>query len=1180
MDSLLSAVESSRFSITSAEFGGAAALGSFRSGRQSAHVQGKSPRISAHVQDAGPMGSFHSGSTGRKSARVSTSSKQGQKMDRQASQERPAWGTSGSLASMGSITSFTNDGAVRRKSEKGWRGKAKRKSSISAQLKQRRSLGFLVECEEAEEEEEEEVEASYFEDQIQKINDLLERLRKEHERELALLQNALQRSDADLSLLEEQWEVTVNGSRPSCVQRQSSRPSFGGNQSVNTSRRSSAQSTVKFADESEECQDEEAMCRINSFEDHPPDVDEDRHDVDEGQPDSFEVGATDSEACDAKVEVEDSQGQVCVGKADLEATAAEPAPPSQQKPSQEGTALPPGAAPPELATAESTPVESSCKAESIPVESICKVQGTPTVTKQLRPRSPALARPAIETARTPEFQSTGSDCQQEAADGQTPSPMNYLAPLELPGSMTMSQGSGEPLPSAGCTPLAGRSVRSSCVSSATVGFVDDRRASDETYDARLSVVPSEPDIPTSLTLVERDGCSTKPTRTGTGVGPALPRIAGLKRQGSSLKHASSHRNVSMMGRFKGRQSSVMFDESCDEEDHEHRSSNHLMVPLAIWQPMMEDRYSETTRKTGLAGSLTREMDNLSELGEEVVKTFPSFGEKEGTKRAFMDNFVGHPSSTFNFILNIVSMICISYDLVIIPLGVFSLEAWMFFDVMHAMTTVFWTVDFVRHFFKGHYSQGDVVMSFRRVAIRYLKTWAIFDTCLVCGDWAEWILRFQERAQINSGGSRLLRLLRSARSVRLLRGVKTGPILKMIEDRINSEVCGTIWNMVKLLLLIICACHLMACAWFWIGGVYDASVPNWRAEYLDTHPFGNTFLWQYTSSFHWAITQFTPASIKVQPENSVERIFAICCLLWAFVSMSTFISGLTSAVMQLRQLSEVKDRQFWLLRAYLMEGSVPTKLSVRITNYCQHAWAMRGKRSQEKSVELLHLLSSSLRMELKVALFAPRLTHHAFFMLIQITAPSTIRSTCDTAVTQCEVTQGDDLFMSGEDALHMFFTQRSEMSYKIRANKLEGELITSTDWVCEACLWTHWVYRGTLTAVCDSLATAVESVSFGKILTLSPEARPEAMAYAKSFINGINREPPWKLNDLYTSSLIEGLWFRLMRDFQVSRDTQVSATSVRKRSRSRGSGLTLSRWHRLWRFCWSLKPALFAAQPGA
>lgn len=426
------------------------------------------------------------------------------------------------------------------------------------------------------------------------------------------------------------------------------------------------------------------------------------------------------------------------------------------------------------------------------------------------------------------------------------------------------------------------------------------------------------------------------------------------------------------------------------------------------------------------------------------------------------------------------------------------------------------------------------MDARQIAKRYLLTWALFDAGIVGADWTSQIIKHTATAseQQSSNVSRLLRMTRNIRILRLLRGIKTGQLLKMIEDRIQSESLSVVWTTCKLFISICFINHMSACIWYHIG-ISGSDHLNWIDKYLKGHEFGEDTSYRYITSFHWALTQFTPASIEVQPTNSDERLFSVFMLLFALVTVSTFVSGITSAVMQLRQLSAAKSKKFWLLRRYLSEHGVPTQLAVRINNYCEHAWRNRGRKVQEKDVDLLMTISATLRAELKAAMFAPKLTFHAFFMLLQHVAPLTMRSLCNTAIVPLDLGRGEQMFCTGEAAGSMYFICRGEVSYHF-ADALAGELVTSLAWLCEACLWTHFTHKGGLVSKSDCVILALEADHFGKVVTLHHDARSEAVAYAKGFLQGLNREPPWKVNDLYQSSLIEGLWFRLLNDFQVTR----------------------------------------------
>merc|ERR1711920_698826 len=49
------------------------------------------------------------------------------------------------------------------------------------------------------------------------------------------------------------------------------------------------------------------------------------------------------------------------------------------------------------------------------------------------------------------------------------------------------------------------------------------------------------------------------------------------------------------------------------------------------------------------------------------------------------------------------------------------------------------------------------------------------------------------------------------------------------------------------------------------------------------------------------------------------------------------------------------------------------------------------------------------------------------------------------------------------------------------------------------------------------------------MSCNVDALDEALHYGKGFVQGLSRIGQDKLTDLYTSSLLEGLWFRLMQE---------------------------------------------------
>lgn len=203
----------------------------------------------------------------------------------------------------------------------------------------------------------------------------------------------------------------------------------------------------------------------------------------------------------------------------------------------------------------------------------------------------------------------------------------------------------------------------------------------------------------------------------------MPRIAGLKHGhhghgilkapgSSALKGAASKKNSVI---------SVMFDESVASECEDRPSQAGAgtgMVVRPIWEPQLEeqDKANNPLAKTRTWSFLLDEDDDLPVPGvvtpcvasaapsEDDSATTPDFDPPDeardfGECLDCLDRFVSHPNSTCNFYCDIASILCITYDLVTIPMHVFAIGETTVMNCFHAFTTLFWTMDFIRHFFK-------------------------------------------------------------------------------------------------------------------------------------------------------------------------------------------------------------------------------------------------------------------------------------------------------------------------------------------------------------------------------------------------------------------------------------------------------------------------------------------------
>jgi hypothetical protein len=240
--------------------------------------------------------------------------------------------------------------------------------------------------------------------------------------------------------------------------------------------------------------------------------------------------------------------------------------------------------------------------------------------------------------------------------------------------------------------------------------------------------------------------------------------------------------------------------------------------------------------------------------------------------------------------------------------------------------------------------------------------------------------------------------------------------------------------------------------------------------------------------------------------------------------------------------------------------------------------------QEDNVGLLEMLSSPLRAELKTAIFEPRMAQHPLFVLIHKLAPLTMQLLCTNAVSRVTLAHGDILFQSGQLASQMYFLTMGKLSYEPKIEEAPAptvggqpgtdggtnlEVLMSSEtasvmsrqstcssmlscpsdillsvgqWVSEVALWVEWTHGGSLSALTDCDLVALDAEKFQKAIHTNVNTRTEATLYAKGFVLGLNRMDKSKVNDLFQSGLLEGLWFRLLNEYNV------------KRGKRRGAGL--------------------------
>lgn len=476
-----------------------------------------------------------------------------------------------------------------------------------------------------------------------------------------------------------------------------------------------------------------------------------------------------------------------------------------------------------------------------------------------------------------------------------------------------------------------------------------------------------------------------------------------------------------------------------------------------------------------------------------------------------------PHSKWRIAWDIVGIIVLFYDLVMIPIQLSFPDA----NLMHIpvlfviglSTLLYWTADVVTSFFVGFQDKrGVLILDWRRVVAHYIKTWFVLDFLIVTIDWAAMLMdgtfsEVEAAGMMRMGKS--LRMLRILRTLRLLRLVKLRQLLGAIQDRVDSEYLSMVINITKYVAFIVAINHLVACAWCALGSIDAYGQQTWLKS-ADME--GTSLTYRYATALHWSLTQFTPASMSVQPQNVSERIFAVIILLLALIVFSSFLSSITSAMTSLRNLGSNEEKQAWLLRKFFRQHHVSRDLTARIVHFVGIITTLNHEQLQESNVRYLQLLSGPLRQELAAELWLPRISVHPLFKELGGRNTDCMGKVCNLALSSLRLGRRDVLFLSDQECSFLYIITRGLMMY----NHKGGELATRNlikahpnceyaPWFCEASLWTKWIHRGRMVAGIESELITLDSSKFSEIISKFPSMFGVCRHYGTLFVTNLNEQ---------------------------------------------------------------------------
>mmetsp|Transcript_12709 Transcript_12709/g.28840 ORF Transcript_12709/g.28840 Transcript_12709/m.28840 type:complete len:887 (+) Transcript_12709:72-2732(+) len=435
-------------------------------------------------------------------------------------------------------------------------------------------------------------------------------------------------------------------------------------------------------------------------------------------------------------------------------------------------------------------------------------------------------------------------------------------------------------------------------------------------------------------------------------------------------------------------------------------------------------------------------------------------------------YIANPAAPLRQVWDFSGLFLLTLDLVITPLQLFDLPDYLFFRLMRYVTATFWTLDIIASFLVGYHHNGDVEYSPKKIAMNYIRSWFCLDCTLAAIDWS--ILIMGEDSQASSA-LRLGKVSRFMRAVRLLRLVKIRNMLEEVQGVLRSEFKRTVFYISKLITFIVCVNHFVACGFY--------GLKSWKPErhsltwvevrFTDE----DSLAYRYSTSLHWSLTQFTPASMEVVPVNEVERFYTVMVLLMALVTFSSFVSSITTAMTHLREINQQKLQKETRLMRYLDEHEISKRLRARVLHYIQERSMLQQQQAKvkESEVDLFKVLPDSMKNDLRCEAWMPTLLKHPFMFQYHATDEQAMCHLCRVAISERRLLVREELYGHSRPVTHMLFVLQGILSYSyFSEGHFSDKKINQEQWCAECCLWSdsEWLFEACMPFVAETNAELV------------------------------------------------------------------------------------------------------------
>lgn len=467
--------------------------------------------------------------------------------------------------------------------------------------------------------------------------------------------------------------------------------------------------------------------------------------------------------------------------------------------------------------------------------------------------------------------------------------------------------------------------------------------------------------------------------------------------------------------------------------------------------------------------------------------------KDGRPSELGRKFMVEPTSWQRVSFDVGGMLILAVDLVITPpMLAWDLPQEGFVFGFTVVGVIFWTMDMMLNLRTGFYRKGKLIMTPYAVFCRYAQTTLLPDCTVVLVDWLSvlTVIMSPGGAQSDSSfsGVKLIRLTKITRLLRIFALLRLAHLAEYIE-RLGEQMSDAgafkyVLDILKIIAIILWVNHVICCLWYGLGvSLQDGADTgqNWLSDPLrnsDDPSYGTIGpLFQYTSSYHWALTQMTPGSMQVVPRNSVERIFNNVVLIFGMLFFSGLVSTLSATIVNFRMRGSGTAAKMSQLRRFLRQSCISTSLSMSIQKEVFDRLTS-PKPLLFTDVDAIGVLSKSMHSELMFHLCKPHLLRHGLFHILQIIDNYKFKEVLENCINFGFINPGDTVFCPGETATYAYYLESGMLRYvqTLETSNDEEDLSLEDhkDMICEVALWTNWIHVGTLKAKQPTVLMSIDA----------------------------------------------------------------------------------------------------------